>query len=163
MCVPGVFLLLLTSVFGCFYSFCTQGKKEKKIKAFLKEIADNNKDWSPFHISLLLLKHSAIRLPFSPTAPVRSIYCWPSCQYDIHSSLAIMINSTGHNVTKEPQSSQWESWYLARPQAQNSTYWNRLCSKEGEGSARKGAVTDRDRNKRENMLYWRAIPFHCSA
>ena len=139
------------------YSHRSRWEREKKLKTCFKgNCWDNKKRW-PFYIFLSLLKRSAIKLPFSPTAPVRSVYCLLSSQCDTHDSLPIITNSTRrvNKRDKRPLEQPMRGWLSGMP-------WQRITLRcvmcQG------GVGVSRERNKERKWLSEEKIqPFLCPA
>lgn len=95
---------------------------------------------------LSLLKRSAIKLPFSSTAPVRSVYCLLSSQCDTHDSLPIITNSTRHVHKRDKKASGAANERLAlrHALAKNNTLRCVMC--------RGGVGVSRERNRERKWL-----------
>lgn len=105
----------------------------------------NRQLWSPFG-TFLLLKHSDMKQPSPPTAPVRSVYCLLSSQCDTHDSLLITTNSTRHVHRQDNRASERPiGGKLSGPPLQTKTL-QETCRERRD---KRKAITDwrRKRNK----------------
>lgn len=144
MCIYIEFLHVCLRLCLLVYSHCKRWGKENE-KIFQKKLLREQKVMAILYSLVLLLKHSAIK-PFSPTAPVTSIYCLLSSQCDIHDSLPIITNSTRrvHKCDKRAPEQPMRGWLYGTPQQR--TTLKLLCCKKG-GSARMEAEPKRDRHR----------------